>query len=608
MGLPMFRRAINGTSAVQTSDYTPTEGDEVEDLYLLLLDVKSQIPDIEAVATGAILSNYQRVRVENICARLGLKSLAYLWRRDQTELMREMVDSGLEAILIKVAALGLKEAHLGKTLGQMYPHLLSMHDRYGAHVCGEGGEFETLTLDCPLFVKRLVIDETKRVIHSDDAFAVVAYLNITKAHVEVKNAEDVCRDPERLRQLLPLPEIEDLDLGSLPEDIFTNPQLSLPAVAETRPKPWSSRCRFIDPFFAMSGATINDVTPEPKSISLEEEVRLVMEFVQSSLFAYGLDWTNVTLMHVYVADMADFALVNQAYGKFFGMNPPPRVTVEIPVSSPMHIQIDCMAFKPPDKRWDRETMHVQSVSYWAPANIGPYSQATLIADQAYTAGMIGLIPHSMELPTSTDPMTSLKEETRQSLKSLSEVVKAIGLDLETDAAGCVCYVSKDEWVGVARKGWEEVLEGRIVPISFVTVPRLPRNAIVEWQVVYQNSGSQWSNRGRNDDDDDTDDEEDGADVGELSWEVHKGAGTVECTSRGWSRGDFAVLNGDVKATGSDEIGQLTVDKAVELLWSTLKESLSRATDLGKHVLWEHSVCVRVFVPKAMHSAAVDGMV
>ena len=89
-------------------------------------------------------------------------------------------------------------------------------------------------------------------------------------------------------------------------------------------------------------------------------------------------------MHVYVADMVDFARVNEAYGKFFGLNPPPRygvmaslsilrltphfrtrVTVEIHLSSPTRIQIDCMAFKSADKIWDKETMHVQSVSYWA---------------------------------------------------------------------------------------------------------------------------------------------------------------------------------------------------------------------------------------------------
>lgn len=48
-------------------------------------------PEAEAVSVGAILSDYQRVRVESICARLGLTVLAFLWRRDQSELLHEMV-------------------------------------------------------------------------------------------------------------------------------------------------------------------------------------------------------------------------------------------------------------------------------------------------------------------------------------------------------------------------------------------------------------------------------------------------------------------------------------------------------------------------------------
>lgn len=53
--------------------------------------------------------------------------LAYLWRRDQTELLEEMVSAGIDSILIKVAALGLyPNKHLGKTLAQIYPHMISM--------------------------------------------------------------------------------------------------------------------------------------------------------------------------------------------------------------------------------------------------------------------------------------------------------------------------------------------------------------------------------------------------------------------------------------------------------------------------------------------------
>ncbi len=46
------------------------------------------------------------------CVRLQLQPLAYLWRRDQAELLREIISSGLQALLIKVAAYGGWQAGL----------------------------------------------------------------------------------------------------------------------------------------------------------------------------------------------------------------------------------------------------------------------------------------------------------------------------------------------------------------------------------------------------------------------------------------------------------------------------------------------------------------
>jgi diphthine-ammonia ligase len=58
---------------------------------------------------------------------LGLTSLAYLWKRNQKELLKEMIDSHIDAIIIKVATMGLEpNKHLGKTISEMYPHLLKI--------------------------------------------------------------------------------------------------------------------------------------------------------------------------------------------------------------------------------------------------------------------------------------------------------------------------------------------------------------------------------------------------------------------------------------------------------------------------------------------------
>jgi diphthine-ammonia ligase len=143
MSLPLYRGYITGESLSQTLNYSATTGDEAEDLYCLLQKVRIAHPEIQGVSVGAILSNYQRTRVEDVCARLGLTCLAFLWEREQKELLAEMINSGLTAIVIKVAAmgprlavsadLGLKRLHLGKRLGELYPTLLSLVHQPASH-------------------------------------------------------------------------------------------------------------------------------------------------------------------------------------------------------------------------------------------------------------------------------------------------------------------------------------------------------------------------------------------------------------------------------------------------------------------------------------------
>lgn len=42
------------------------------------------------------------------------------------------------------------------------------------------------------------------------------------------------------------------------------------------------------------------------------------------------------------------------------------------------LQIDAIAIKALENV-KRDTMHVQGISYWAPANIGPYSQSVVVS-------------------------------------------------------------------------------------------------------------------------------------------------------------------------------------------------------------------------------------
>lgn len=76
---------------------------------------------------GLLTSKYTSYFFPFSCIRLGLVSLAYLWRRDQGELLQEMIDCHINAIIIKVAAMGLDPSkHLGMKIADMKPHLVKM--------------------------------------------------------------------------------------------------------------------------------------------------------------------------------------------------------------------------------------------------------------------------------------------------------------------------------------------------------------------------------------------------------------------------------------------------------------------------------------------------
>ena len=145
-GLPLFRRKIVGTSAHVEMSYDVCDervkGDEVEDLRALLAAVVRELPNVRAVTSGAILSDYQRLRVEAVCADLGLTSLAYLWRQPQGLMLETICASDVDAVLCKVAAMGLKpDRDLGRSLVDARGTLYEIESAYGSHCCGEGGEF-----------------------------------------------------------------------------------------------------------------------------------------------------------------------------------------------------------------------------------------------------------------------------------------------------------------------------------------------------------------------------------------------------------------------------------------------------------------------------------
>lgn len=110
--------------------------------------------------------------------------------------------------------------------------------------------------------------------------------------------------------------------------------------------------------------------------------------------------SDFCVITMYVRSMADYASLNEAYvGTFDFPNPPTRVCVECPLPPKCQVIMEAVAFHPRtnDTENRRHTMHVQSISHWAPANIGPYSQSTRVGEITYISGQIALVPGNMTI-------------------------------------------------------------------------------------------------------------------------------------------------------------------------------------------------------------------
>ncbi len=112
--------------------------------------------EFDAIFTGAIESDFQRLRFEKLCNRLGVRFYSPFWRHNlsKSELLDEMY-STYEIIVSSVSAQGLGEKDVGKRFDKQFSEKLK---KLKIHPFLEGGEAETLVVNAPFFKKRMNIE------------------------------------------------------------------------------------------------------------------------------------------------------------------------------------------------------------------------------------------------------------------------------------------------------------------------------------------------------------------------------------------------------------------------------------------------------------------
>ena len=121
--------------------------------------------EIEGITVGAVNSVYQNERVHTIADNIGIEVFAPLWQMDPEQLLREVADR-MDAILVVTAADGLNEDLLGRHIDyDLIEQLRDISGRHHIHLAGEGGEYESLTMNAPFFQRPLRYSSARVIRH-----------------------------------------------------------------------------------------------------------------------------------------------------------------------------------------------------------------------------------------------------------------------------------------------------------------------------------------------------------------------------------------------------------------------------------------------------------
>lgn len=469
--LPLYREPIRGKAISKHTSYqhelskaaaSGEEDDETASLVPLLRQCLAIHPQANAVSTGAILSTYQRTRFESVAMDLGLIPLSYLWHYPylppytQSSLLHDMAAVGQDARIIKVASGGLGAEHLWMNVANPATASKIGRDmaRFGGGevgaVLGEGGEYETLAIDGPraLWKGRIVVNSGDMISIGGDAGS--ATMQIKNAQVESKDIASHLSGLESLR----IPPLLDTEFASM---------LAL-AKSSRIPFQSSTNTRIIPKLLDIpitvkpveSYVTFSNLT-STGSNTAAIQMKAILGSLNIMLEAQGIQSSQIVCTMLLLRSMADFTSVNVEYGKLCNFpNPPARVTVACGATLPEGVQVvaSFIASRVADDQ--RRGLHVQSRSYWAPANIGPYSQAIAAPlgsmgeahgnEIVCVSGQIPLVPSSMQIVSQ-----DFDEQAVLGLQHLWRIGRAMGVHWWVNAIVYITPSTPDGSVTRARK-------------------------------------------------------------------------------------------------------------------------------------------------------------
>ncbi|KAG5502758.1 hypothetical protein JKF63_04525 [Porcisia hertigi] len=503
LGLPLRRGYVKrGGAKDQSLLYSekPPEGDEVESLYALIKSVKEEFPDVQGLTSGAILSNYQRNRVEFICDRLGLESLAYLWMRQPGEILDMAHALNVQAILVKTASIGLMPRRLiGKTLEEARPTLEMMSELYQSHLAGEGGEYETIVLNCPLFrSQRLTVTSLEVVLQDDNDISPSGHGLLVVTPVP-KSAEQQAQEKELLTHLQAgnltfpsdvMPLLQSLSSSHLAPNATPSLYTTCDTNISTMPL-ISSRgsAMFLGASIAASGEGFVHHTytaPHDACTSAAEALDTCLATLQAWATEHSL---TPFYYHISLPEPSWEVLCRTAYANKVSHVCPPGLLITARSGLPATAVLEAEVLAAPTETIQQRVLHAQSRSCWAFGEPGPYSQARRVclsagASRLFVSAAPGRLPPTGEVATAAD----LPATCQQHIAAL--LAKQCGEKVGSDVADTVAeflfsMANCERYLAFFGATFEDVCCATVVVTEDVPLALLP--ALWSWSTQHTNT-------------------------------------------------------------------------------------------------------------------------
>jgi ABC transporter with metal-binding/Fe-S-binding domain ATP-binding protein len=115
--------------------------------------------NIGGIVSGTINSVYQSSRIQKICNKLKIECFNPLWQKDQVELLNELIKNKFDVIISGISAYPLDKSFLGRKIDKKFiEEIIKLNNKYKINPAGEGGEYESFVINCPLFKRKLNVD------------------------------------------------------------------------------------------------------------------------------------------------------------------------------------------------------------------------------------------------------------------------------------------------------------------------------------------------------------------------------------------------------------------------------------------------------------------